>query len=158
MKRIEVEQGTISHVRVETTGLKGGDSGHGGRHVFEIGLESGHLDVEVQALGALRPRKIEGLSLVRLTLGGDWELQALYGMLKVGLEELEKQIVALHGEEKLKAMERELRECVADYEEANSPERQRMEAREMKAEGLKVSEIAKILGVSVKQVREYCKD
>lgn len=158
MKRIEVEQGTISHVGVETTGLKGGDSGYGARHVFEIGLESGHLDVEVQANGALRPRKIEGLSLVRMTLGGDWELQALYGMLKVGLEELEKQIVALHGEEKLKAMEASLRRCVEDYEEANSPERQQMEAREMKAEGLSVSEIAKILGVSVKQVREYCKD
>lgn len=70
----------------------------------------------------------------------------------MGLEELEKQIVELHGEE-LRKMEGRLKQ----YEEATSPEAQREQAREMKEEGLSVSEIAKILDISVKQVREYCK-
>lgn len=117
MKQIEVEIGTIAHVGVETTGFKGGDSGHGGRHVFEIELQSGCLDAEVREVGELQPRKIEGLELVRLTFGGDWELQALYGILKVGLEELEKQIVALHGERMLKGMEEDLKELLCMTED-----------------------------------------
>lgn len=153
MNRKMVEIGSSSSVSIHTTGLQGGDSSHGGRHVLTLEMESGHLDVEVQALGALRPRKIEGLSLLRMTLGGDWELQALYGMLKVGLEELEKQIVELHGEEALKEMEHRVRQSIEEFDEM-----QRSDVREMKEEGLSVSQIAKKLGLSVQEVRDYCKD
>jgi hypothetical protein len=116
MKKKCVEMGTITSVGVKTTGLCGGDSGHGGRHELWIEMESGEMGIEYQEEVWKKARKVEQIHSVKLKFGGDWELQAFYGILKVGLEELEKEIIKRHGKEEIKKIKQGIRQSIKQGE------------------------------------------
>ena len=116
MKKKCVEMGTITSVGVKTTGRCGGDSGYGARHELCIEMESGDMGIEYQEEVWKKARKVEQIHSLRLKFGGDWELQAFYGILKVGLEELEKEIIKRHGKEEIKKIKQGIRQSIKQGE------------------------------------------
>ena len=116
MKKYALHLGCGAFVGVETTGLKGGDSGYGARHSLEFHLESACLSVETEKYPS-PARKMESVDRLRLTFMGDWELQALYGMLRIGLEELESQIVELPGQGGLCRLKEDVRGSIEEYKD-----------------------------------------
>jgi hypothetical protein len=73
----KVLHGNCFEFEVGTTGMRGGDAGHGGRTFFRIGAES-YLEVDAQPGG------------VTLIAQGDWELDDMIEGLRFAVEVLEQ--------------------------------------------------------------------
>ncbi|KXY78711.1 hypothetical protein BAQ45_17820 [Bacillus pacificus] len=92
MKKIEKEiMGfNILNVKIESTGLRGGDSGHGGRTVFRLedhASTSWNLKYEENLSGVTN---VEQPQAIEIELLGDSELETFVKALEFAVEELKK--------------------------------------------------------------------
>lgn len=89
----EIMNFNILKVKVESTGLRGGDSGHGGRTVFRLEDDAStcwNLRYEESFPGMTEIRHVEQPSAVEIELQGDSELETFIQALEFAVEELKK--------------------------------------------------------------------
>lgn len=79
-KNYEIDSANILNLSVGTTGYKGGDSGHGGRTILKLHMETGDLRVNG-----------EQSNTVELALGGDTELATFITALEIATDVLKSQ-------------------------------------------------------------------
>ncbi len=87
IKSLQITSANTLRVTVWTTGLMGGDTGHGGRTVFQL-TDEGGTDIRCYVRQAGEVTAFEELDSVAIVFGGDTELETFIMALEYAAAQL----------------------------------------------------------------------